>query len=637
MGALIAKISRGYRVGGLLRYLLGPGRFNEHTDAHLVAAWDGEPVSHQPSRAGPEVAARDRVGEFRGADVAVLGWQVAAAAVAAGIAQRTPAASGTASGTAPARGTVWHCSLRNDKSDRVLSDAEWEQVVVDVLHRTGIARRGELGACRWVAVRHAADHVHIAAVLVRQDTLRRVHPRQDYRAAREACQAAEVRYGLVRTGMIDRTAVSAPGRAELEKARRLGRGEGDTSRERLRRAVRTAAVQAQDEEVFFARLSDQGVLVRPRYDGGRDGGGAVVGYAVATLDDVTAAGAPVWFGGSSLSRDLSLPALRARWASATPAVPIPPGPREWSRVGRAERSAALAAATAAAREATSVLHGADLHEHDADELDGVDEHRGVGWGVERGGRHAGVVHAAGELLTAVELATRHNIDTGTIDTGTDVGLVRGGVAELVDRSARQAGVGQPRDWSSTASVVRAAAWRLAGIRVPGGRRAGGGDAGEVVALVLACVALVAEIAAYHQARGRLVQAAAAARGAALLAQHPVLHPPATGVGGVSPVSARRPASAAPVGVGRVRGQRPRRRLPRRRPRRLPRRCRRRCPCLDRARWVTPPPTPVLVTAGAADHMLLISRRSAADQVVHIHPPMLWCDPVWPAGHRQGLA
>ena len=566
MGALIAKISRGYRVGGLLRYLLGPGRFNEHTDAHLVAAWDGEPVSHQPPRAGPEVAARDRVGEFGGADVAALGWQVAAAAVAAGIAQSRPAATETASGTAPGRGTVWHCSLRNDKSDRVLSDAEWEQVVVDVLHRTGIARRGELGACRWVAVRHAPDHVHIAAVLVRQDTLRRVHPRQDYRAAREACQAAEVRYGLVQTGTIDRTAVSAPGRAELGKAYRLGREEGDTGRERLRRAVRTAAVQAQDEEAFFARLADQGVLVRLRYDGGRDGGrdggGAVVGYAVATLDDVTAAGAPVWFGGSSLSRDLSLPALRARWASATPAVPIPPGAGEWSRVGRAERSAAIAAATAAAREATSVLHGADLHEHDADELDGVDEHgvdehgieRGVEHGVERGGRHAGVVHAAGELLTAVELATRHSIATG-VDTGIDAGLVRGGVAEMVDRSARQAGVGQPRDWSSsTASVVRAAAWRLAGIRVPGGRRAGGGDAGEVAALVLACVALVAEIAAYHQARGRLVQAAAAARGAALLAQHPVLHPPATGV---FPVSGRRPASAAsdPVVPGR-RGARP---------------------------------------------------------------------------------
>ena len=38
---MIPNITRGARVGGLLRYLYGPGKREEHTNPHLVAAWDG--------------------------------------------------------------------------------------------------------------------------------------------------------------------------------------------------------------------------------------------------------------------------------------------------------------------------------------------------------------------------------------------------------------------------------------------------------------------------------------------------------------------------------------------------------------------------------------------------------------------
>jgi len=37
---VIGRVYRGERVAGLVRYLYGPGRHNEHVDAHLVAAWD---------------------------------------------------------------------------------------------------------------------------------------------------------------------------------------------------------------------------------------------------------------------------------------------------------------------------------------------------------------------------------------------------------------------------------------------------------------------------------------------------------------------------------------------------------------------------------------------------------------------
>jgi hypothetical protein len=38
---VIPNIVRGVRVGGLIRYLYGPGKREEHTNPLLIAAWDG--------------------------------------------------------------------------------------------------------------------------------------------------------------------------------------------------------------------------------------------------------------------------------------------------------------------------------------------------------------------------------------------------------------------------------------------------------------------------------------------------------------------------------------------------------------------------------------------------------------------
>jgi len=77
------------------------------------------------------------------------------------------------------------------------------------MRRTGLApERDELGV-RWVAVSHAADHVHIVATLVRQDGTR---PKvwNDFYRVREA----ELRFGLRRTAPADHTAARRGTRAE---------------------------------------------------------------------------------------------------------------------------------------------------------------------------------------------------------------------------------------------------------------------------------------------------------------------------------------------------------------------------------------------------------------------------------------
>ena len=58
---------------------------------------------------------------------------------------------------------------------------------------------------RWVAIRYGDDHIHIVAMLARQDG-RRPRVRNDRYRLREACLAAVERYGLRHTAPGDRTA-----------------------------------------------------------------------------------------------------------------------------------------------------------------------------------------------------------------------------------------------------------------------------------------------------------------------------------------------------------------------------------------------------------------------------------------------
>jgi relaxase-like protein len=281
---LIGKVLRGTRVAGLIWYLYGPGRCEEHTDPHLVAGWR-DPAELEP------VLRADGTRDFRRIT---------------GLLNQPLAALGRRGFDKP----VWHCVARAAPDDPVLSDAQWARVAEEIMHRTGLARSGDDEAVRWIAIRHAPDHVHVVATLARQDGTK---PRiwNDYFRVREACQVVERRYGLRVTAPGDRTAGRRPGRAESEHARR--RGWEEPVRTTLRRVVHTAAAGASSEQEFFARLAAAGLLVRMRFSQ-RDPG-QVTGYAVAKQGHVNGRGAPVWFGGGKLAPDLTLPKLRQRWLS----------------------------------------------------------------------------------------------------------------------------------------------------------------------------------------------------------------------------------------------------------------------------------------------------------------------------------
>ena len=306
---MIGKITapRGERVEGLIYYLFGPGRREEHTDPHIVAGWRHPAELEPPLRADGRRDFRRLLGLLNQPHAAMGSWVL----------------------TRP----VWHCSVRAAPEDKMLSDDEWAQIACDVMNRTGLSPFGqEDDAVRWVAVRHGDDHIHIVAMLARQDG-RRPRVANDRYRVREACLAAEERYGLRRTAPGDRTAARRPGRPETEKAGRSGRGEAP--RVTLRRQVCTAAAGASGESEFFDRLRQAGVLVRVRHSA-RDPR-QVTGYAVALPGDTTSAGQPVWYGGGKLAADLTLPKLRMRWGDGCADGPFTTDERRavWQHAARA--------------------------------------------------------------------------------------------------------------------------------------------------------------------------------------------------------------------------------------------------------------------------------------------------------------
>jgi hypothetical protein len=282
---VIGKVLRGTNARRLLYYLYGPGKANEHTDPHLVAGFC-DPAELEPEhRPG---GSRD----FR--RLAGLLAQPMAALAGPGYAQ-----------------PVWHCAIRAAPQDRLLSDAEWAQVAAAVMDRTGLAPAGDEFGVRWVAVRHAADHVHLVATLARQDGTR---PRvwNDFYRVREACGQAEARFGLRSTAPADRTAACCPSRAETERSARCGWSE--PPRVTLRREVCTAAAGAASEQQFFARLDAAGIAVRKRYS--TTNPGQLTGYAVGLAHHTAKDGQIIWYGGGQLAADLTLPKLRRRWVGS---------------------------------------------------------------------------------------------------------------------------------------------------------------------------------------------------------------------------------------------------------------------------------------------------------------------------------
>ncbi|MFG3117891.1 relaxase/mobilization nuclease domain-containing protein [Streptomyces sp. NPDC048197] len=306
---------QGSKTSGLIRYLYGPGTREEHIDPHLVAAFD--PLTPDPGR-NPQ-ATFEQLQQLLDQPLNALPKQ------------RRPDKP------------VWHLSVRTAPEDPILSDEDWAAIARRMVAATGIAPDGDERACRWAAVRHADDHIHIIATLVRDDG-RRPRRHKEARRAQTECRSIEADYGLRRVAPEDGTAAKQPSRAERHKAERLG--QKAASRELLREHVRRALAGAANEAELFDRLAAEGVRINKRLAPSGD----ALGYKVAKVGDRNGDKEPVWYSGSELAPDLSLPRIRKRFA-ATADMPEPPEALEHSGASapaRARHFAAEATETALA-------------------------------------------------------------------------------------------------------------------------------------------------------------------------------------------------------------------------------------------------------------------------------------------------
>lgn len=330
---------------GLMAYLVGPGRTNEHTEPHLVAgdsalmAWyDDNELAHKDALA----IARHLDQPHKVFDVEVSG------------------------------GHVWHCSLSVPAHEGQLGDQKWAAIAHDFVREMGFDdNEGTKAPCRWVAVHHGEskngnDHIHLAVNLVREDgTKASVH--NDFSRAQKAARALEVQHDLeplesagqergtrgyhpaeraaqarlraqakheyerrgAQASQPEWSALSANERERLTN-RQMREHE---PRQLLALRVRGCATAANDEAEFVRRLRRAGLLVRPRYAEGRTD--VIVGYSVALRPEYGEA--PTWYGGGRLGRDLTLPRLRQEWPDSPHAASE--AAAEWNAAKRGRRVA----------------------------------------------------------------------------------------------------------------------------------------------------------------------------------------------------------------------------------------------------------------------------------------------------------
>lgn len=319
---------RGSDMPGLMRYLYGPGKADEHRDQRMVAGSAMLPDAYVGSLGTGEATQLGNLLE--------RAWHLQAAeqlAIAGGgHGGVTYARRGRVGPAGEGGGDVLDVDVDAQESPRrphtyhliaslppgaEWTDEQWATVAGDLVEGMGLATGpGDENGSRWVAMRHGPssngnDHLHIAVSLVRQDGRWARLPANDYALANRARQAIEDRYDFV-LPLHDKTqprtsTLPAYSMSEHQVAKDRGRDKQVPDRVLLRQVVRSAALTAATEAEFIDAVTDvAGVEVTAaRWD--LDERGRVTGYQVRQGED------GLWFSASSLAPDLTLGRLRPGW------------------------------------------------------------------------------------------------------------------------------------------------------------------------------------------------------------------------------------------------------------------------------------------------------------------------------------
>ena len=160
---------------------------------------------------------------------------------------------------------------------------------------------------RWIAIRHGEDHIHLVAMLARQD------------GASPACRENGTGSATPAWPPSSGTGCGPPPRPTAPRPAAVPRGDRQSRPPRPQRAPRSRCAATSpppprppaSEQEFFARLDQAGMLVRLRYSVNNPG--QVTGYAVALPGDTARNGDPSGTAAASSPPTCPGPELRQRW------------------------------------------------------------------------------------------------------------------------------------------------------------------------------------------------------------------------------------------------------------------------------------------------------------------------------------
>lgn len=300
---MIPNVVRGGRMVGLMSYLVGPGRSNEHTTPMVVGGDDRVLFEFEP---GQELSVADgqQIGAILDAPRRVHGTEVKAPIF------EWDERAGSKVKIGEKDGHVWHCSLSLGKGDRDVSKEEWGAIAQGFVERMGFVDPDGARSSRWVAVHHGIskagnDHIHLAVQLVREDGSKaNIH--YDYNRAQKICGELEQEHGL--TVLESRqVARGLSGDKPAEAARATAEGYPQAPRPELRRRLRTALATASSPAQYLEHVRDLGVRVAPSFAKGSTA--QIRGYKVALGEGKDT----IWYSPSKLDATLGWPNVRARF------------------------------------------------------------------------------------------------------------------------------------------------------------------------------------------------------------------------------------------------------------------------------------------------------------------------------------
>lgn len=315
---MIPNVTRGGRVAGLMNYLVGPGRANEHENQRLIAGDDRVTFAYAP---GVELSKYDafEIAEILDAPRKLHGTEVAKPVYAkddvAGGFLTDEQGKKIKVGSKPTH--VWHCSLSLAESEGSVSDAQWKSIAESFVEKMGFIDPDGTKSSRWVAVHHGAskngnDHIHLVVQMVREDGTK-ANTHNDFHRAQVACRELEHEYNLraLESSVTQQQGLSGEKPAERERAARESYAVSD--RVEISRRMRAALASSSSADDFIRQLPQMGVQVAPHF--AKDSTSRVTGYKVS-LGTKSGEDQAVWYAPSKLDRSLGWPSIKARFNGA---------------------------------------------------------------------------------------------------------------------------------------------------------------------------------------------------------------------------------------------------------------------------------------------------------------------------------